>query len=52
MMGQYRDTEAVGPKVLPITPIMRYAMREVVQEYYDDNQTISEYASLSELDEY
>lgn len=47
------EDEMVGPKVVPITPIMRYAMREVVQEYYDDDdQTVSEYASLSEVEEY
>jgi hypothetical protein len=41
----------VGPKLVPITPIMRYAMREVVQEY-EDEQSVSEYASLSDVDEY
>ncbi|KZT63491.1 hypothetical protein DAEQUDRAFT_680297 [Daedalea quercina L-15889] len=47
------EEEIVGPKLVPITPIMRYAMREVVQEYYDDDdQTTSEYASLSEVQEY
>ena len=44
--------EVVGPKLVPITPIMRFAMRDVVQEYEDD-QSISEYASLlSDVDEY
>ncbi|KAF8892892.1 hypothetical protein BD779DRAFT_1436351 [Infundibulicybe gibba] len=43
--------EVVGPKLVPTTPIMRYAMREVVQEYEDD-QSVSEYASLSDVDEY
>ncbi len=43
--------EVVGPKLVPTTPIMRYAMRGVVQEYEDD-QSVSEYASLSDLDEY
>ena len=43
--------EVVGPKLVPITPIMRFAMRDVVQEYEDDH-SISEYASLSEVDEY
>ncbi|KAG6914846.1 hypothetical protein DXG01_014978 [Tephrocybe rancida] len=43
--------EVVGPKLVPTTPIMRYAMRDVVQEYEDD-QSISEYASLSDVDEY
>jgi len=41
----------VGPKLLPMTPIMRYAMRDVVQEYEDD-QSVSEYASLADVDEY
>ncbi|TFY56400.1 hypothetical protein EVJ58_g7667 [Rhodofomes roseus] len=57
MMGQQPpddyEEDIVGPKLVPITPIMRYAMREVVQEYYDDDdQTTSEYASLSEIQEY
>lgn len=43
--------EVVGPKLVPTTPIMRFAMREVVQEYEDD-QSVSEYASLSDVDEY
>jgi hypothetical protein len=43
--------EVIGPKLVPMTPIMRYAMRDVVQEYEDD-QSISEYASLSDVDEY
>ncbi|KAG6841055.1 hypothetical protein C0991_002266 [Blastosporella zonata] len=43
--------EVVGPKLVPTTPIMRYAMRDVVQEYEDD-QSVSEYASLSDVDEY
>ncbi|KAI0672428.1 hypothetical protein C8Q78DRAFT_1126375 [Trametes maxima] len=48
------DEEVLGPKLVPITPIMRYAMREVVQEYYDDDDdgTASEYASLSDVQEY
>ncbi|KAH9942044.1 hypothetical protein B0H21DRAFT_751367 [Amylocystis lapponica] len=47
------EEEMVGPKLVPITPIMRFAMREVVQEYYDDDdQTVSEYASLSDVEEY
>lgn len=45
------DDEVVGPKLVPVTPIMRYAMREVVQEY-EDVQSVSEYASLSDVDEY
>jgi len=43
--------EVIGPKLVPMTPIMRYAMRDVVEEYEDD-QSISEYASLSDVDEY
>ena len=43
--------EIVGPKLVPLTPIMKYAMREVVQEYEDDGSA-SEYASLSDVDEY
>lgn len=42
------EDEIVGPKLVPTTPIMRFAMREVVQEYYEeDDRTVSEYASLS-----
>ncbi|PPQ77918.1 hypothetical protein CVT25_015393 [Psilocybe cyanescens] len=41
--------EVVGPKLMPTTPIMRFAMRDVVQEYEDD-QSVSEYASLSDAD--
>ena len=44
--------EVVGPKLVPVTPIMRFAMRDVVQEY-EDEQSMSEYASLSDdVDEY
>ena len=47
----YDEEEVVGPKLVPTTPIMRFAMREVVQEYYaDDDRTESEYASLSDAD--
>lgn len=50
---EVEDEEIVGPKVLPITPIMRFAMREVVQEYYeDDDGTASEFHSLSDVEEY
>jgi len=45
------EQEIVGPRLVPITPIMRYAMREVVQEY-EDVRTVSEYASLNDPDEY
>lgn len=37
--------EVVGPKLVPMTPIMRYAMREVVSEY-EDEQSVSEYESM------
>lgn len=43
--------EVVGPKLVPTTSIMRFAMREVVEEY-EDVQSVSEYASLSDVDEY
>ena len=43
--------EVVGPKLVPITPIMRCAMKEVVQEYEDDG-SVSEYASVLDPDEY
>ena len=46
------EEEIVGTKLVPCTPIMRFAMREVVQEYYDDDRTVSDYASLSEEEEY
>ncbi|KAF9242317.1 hypothetical protein BU15DRAFT_44149 [Melanogaster broomeanus] len=45
------EQEIIGPKLTPLTPIMRYAMREVVQEY-EDVRTVSEYASLNDPDEY
>ncbi|KAG6333108.1 hypothetical protein ID866_5983 [Astraeus odoratus] len=45
------EQEIVGPRLVPIAPIMRYAMREVVQEY-EDVRTVSEYASLNDPDEY
>jgi len=45
------DDEVVGPKLVATTPIMLFAMREVVQEY-EDVQSVSEYASLSDVDEY
>ncbi|KAI4523287.1 hypothetical protein K525DRAFT_254721 [Schizophyllum commune Loenen D] len=41
----------VGPKCVPMTPIMRYAMAEVVAEY-EDTQSVSDYVSLSDVDEY
>lgn len=51
--GMEEEVEIIGPKLVPTTPIMRHAMKEVVQEYYDDeDRTVSEYASLSEVEEY
>jgi hypothetical protein len=47
----YGDDGFVGPKLLPATPIMRYAMREVVDECIEGD-TVSEYASLSDVNEY
>ncbi|KAF4607996.1 hypothetical protein EYR40_000337 [Pleurotus pulmonarius] len=49
--GEEEEDFVVGPRLVPITPIMRFAMREVVAEY-EDNQSVSEYASLSDVDEY
>lgn len=50
------DDDFVGPKLLPATPIMRFAMREVVADYYVEeaveDDSVSEYASLSDPDEY
>jgi hypothetical protein len=45
------DEEIFGPKIVPATPILRYAMREVVAEY-EDERSVSEYASLADVDEY
>lgn len=45
------DLEVIGPKLVAATPIMLYAMAEVVSEY-EDAGTESEYASLSDVDEY
>ncbi|KAJ3984032.1 hypothetical protein F5890DRAFT_1554448 [Lentinula detonsa] len=51
----------IGPKLVPTTPIMKYAMREVLREYDEgevvdgDDITVSEYASaasLSDVEEY
>jgi len=46
------DDEFVGPKLLPATPIMRFAMRVVVGDYYVGDDGASEYASLSDVNEY
>lgn len=49
--GEEELLEVVGPKLIPVTPIMRYAMKEVVQEYEDDG-SVSEYASMIDPEEY
>ena len=61
------ELDVIGPKLLPTTPIIRYAMREVLKEYEvvgDDGEyrysrtskvlsdDRSDYASLSDVDEY
>ena len=46
------DDGFVGPKLFPATPIMRYAMRVVVSDYIVEDDTVSEYASLSTVQEY
>lgn len=43
------DADAMGPRILPATPILRYAMAHVVAEY-EDTDSVSEYASLSDAD--
>jgi len=45
------EDEVIGPKLMPLTPIMRYAMREVVLEY-EDVRTVSDYASFTDVEEY
>ncbi|ESK98018.1 hypothetical protein Moror_454 [Moniliophthora roreri MCA 2997] len=45
--SQYNDPyaslmEVVGPKLVPVTPIMRYAMREVVSEYQEDDDDVED----------
>ncbi|KAI0080424.1 hypothetical protein K474DRAFT_1657845 [Panus rudis PR-1116 ss-1] len=54
MQGAEEEEQIVGPKLVPLTPIMRFAMKEVVMEYLedDDDRTTSEYASLSGVEEY
>ena len=51
--GEWVDhaEEFVGPKLVSTTPIMRFAMGEVVAEY-EDVGTDSDYASLSDVSEY
>jgi hypothetical protein len=46
------DDGFVGPKLFPATPIMRYAMKVVVSDYVFEDDTASEYASLSDVNEY
>jgi hypothetical protein len=46
--GDEPEDAVVSPKLVPTTPIMRYAMGEVVQEYKDE-RSVSEYASFSDL---
>jgi hypothetical protein len=46
------DDGFVGPKLFPATPIMRYAMKVVVSDYILEDDTVSEYASLSDVNEY
>jgi hypothetical protein len=45
------EEEVIGPKVMPASPILRYAMREVVAEY-EDTRSVSDYASMVDVDEY
>ncbi|KAG2347083.1 hypothetical protein BDR05DRAFT_958549 [Suillus weaverae] len=45
------EEAVIGPKLVPLTPIMRYAMREVVLEY-EDVRTLSDYASFTDVEEY
>ncbi|KAK7683758.1 hypothetical protein QCA50_013134 [Cerrena zonata] len=52
ILGAEDEEQIVGPKLVPVTPIMRYAMRKVVDEYRDDDRTVSEYESLAEVEEY
>ncbi|KAJ6588325.1 hypothetical protein B0H19DRAFT_1205842 [Mycena capillaripes] len=49
-LGREEYVEVVGCKLVP-TPIMKFAMREVVLEY-EDQQSVSDYVSLSEVEEY
>lgn len=46
------DDGFVGPKLFPATPIMRFAMKVVVSDYILEDDTVSEYASLSDVNEY
>ena len=51
ILGAEDEEQIVGPKLVPIIPIMRYAMRKVVDEYRDDARIASEYESLDEMEE-
>ena len=51
-MGAEDEEQIVGPKLVSNIPIMRYAMRQAVDEYRDDDRTVSEYESLAEVEEY
>ena len=51
-MGAEDEEQIVGPKLVSIIPIMRYAMRHALDEYRDDDRTVSEYESLAEVEEY
>ncbi|KAJ7792655.1 hypothetical protein B0H14DRAFT_2469919 [Mycena olivaceomarginata] len=49
-LGRAEYVEVVGCKLVP-TPIMKFAMREVIEEY-EDQRSVSDYVSLSEVEEY
>ncbi|KAK7001006.1 hypothetical protein R3P38DRAFT_3051744 [Favolaschia claudopus] len=49
-LGKEEYVEVVGCKLVP-TPIMKFAMREVIEEY-EDQRSVSDYVSLSEVEEY
>ena len=36
------EEEVLGPKLVPISPIMRHAMQEVVREYHADDDGTKE----------
>jgi hypothetical protein len=45
--------DVVGPKLVPTTPIMKFAIREVLAEYAEDDAgSESDYASLTDVEEY
>ncbi|KAF7366723.1 hypothetical protein MSAN_00930400 [Mycena sanguinolenta] len=49
-LGRGDYMEVVGCKLVA-TPIMKFAMREVIEEY-EDQHSVSDYVSLSEVEEY